>query len=122
MYITALALTRISILLLYLRVFRISDIFRRITYGLIAINVGYAAAFNLTMLFQCRPLNYAWNGWDGEHEGVCLSLNGIGWSAAAINIVLDIAVIILPLPTITKLVLPWHKKLPVILLFLLGLL
>jgi hypothetical protein len=120
MYITSLALTRTSILLLYLRVFSSSLLFRRCGYALIALHFGYLVAFDLVLILQCRPINLAWTGWDHQHNGICLSINAIGWSAAGINIALDLATIILPLPQLAKLCLPWHKKLPLIFIFLLG--
>jgi hypothetical protein len=120
MYITSIGLTRISILLLYVRIFSTSSLFRRCAHTLIIFNFGYLAVFNIVLLFQCRPINLAWNRWDDQHEGICLSINAIGWSAAGINIALDLATIILPLPQLVKLRLSWQKKLPLILIFLLG--
>jgi hypothetical protein len=120
MYVTSLSLTRISILLLYIRIFTTSDLFRQCAYALVIVHLIYVGAFDFVVLFQCRPINLAWNRWDGQHTGYCLNVNAIGWSAAGINIALDLATIILPLPQLVKLWLPWHKKLPLVLLFMLG--
>jgi hypothetical protein len=121
MYITSLGLTRVSILLLYVRLFS-TGAFRSYAYALIGFHLVYIAAFDIPFLLQCRPINLAWNWWDGEHEGVCLNINAIGWSAAGVNIGLDLVTIMLPMPRLAKLKLSWHKKVPVVLIFLLGLL
>jgi hypothetical protein len=122
-YVTSFCLTRISILLLYKRIFgHVSTTFVRCANVLILFIVGYMVAFDLALLFQCRPIKQAWEGWDGEHEGTCVNVNAIGWSAAALNIALDIATIVLPLPHILKLRLATHKKATLVLIFLLGLL
>jgi hypothetical protein len=122
-YVTSFCLTRISILLLYKRIFgNVSVIFLRSTHVLMFVIIGYMIAFDIVLLFQCRPIKLAWEGWDQEHQGVCLNVNAIGWSAAALNIALDIATIILPLPHILRLRLATHKKVTLIGIFLLGLL
>lgn len=119
LYITILSLTKISILLFYLRIFGTRN-FRIMAYSLIAISVAYAIAFDFVFIFQCRPVNLAWLHWDGEHPGTCVNVNIVSWSAIAVNIATDIAIILLPIPQLAKLNLSMSKKIPLLLLFLLG--
>ncbi|KAI1650452.1 uncharacterized protein F4817DRAFT_261547 [Daldinia loculata] len=119
LYITALALTKISILFFYLKVFPKRS-FRLCTYALIAINLVYAITYDLLLIFQCNPIKGAWLQWDGEFETQCISINVLGWSAAAINIALDLAVIILPLPELFALSLSLRKRLQIIAMFTVG--
>lgn len=116
---TALSLTKISIIYFYLRIFK-SKRFRLACYAVMTFAVVYLIAFDLVCIFQCHPVHYAWDRWDGEHQGTCLNANAVGWSAAGLNMVLDIATISLPLRELGKLQLSWDKKIPLMLLFLLG--
>ncbi|KAF2142053.1 GMC oxidoreductase [Aplosporella prunicola CBS 121167] len=119
LYLTALPMIKISILCFYLRIFPERN-FRRIVYGVIGCCVGYGIAFLLVSVFQCRPISYAWTQWDGEHQGSCNNINAQGWTSAAINVVLDLVVIILPLPLLAKLQLNKRKKALLMLMFCVG--
>ncbi|KAI1379617.1 hypothetical protein F4677DRAFT_464850 [Hypoxylon crocopeplum] len=118
-YITALALTKVSILFFYLKVFPKKS-FRICTWTLIIINLAYAVTYDFLLIFQCDPIPGAWRFWDGEFEAKCISINVLGWSAAAINIALDLAVIVLPLPELFRLSLSLRKRLQIIAMFAVG--
>ncbi|KAI5925427.1 hypothetical protein F4810DRAFT_78801 [Camillea tinctor] len=118
-YIAALALTKISILLFYLKLFPKRS-FRICTWILVAANLVYALTYIFLLIFQCDPIPGAWRFWDGEFEAKCISINVLSWSAAAINIVLDLAVIILPLPELFKLSLTTRKKIQIMAMFAVG--
>jgi len=67
-------------------------------------------------------MNGAWLGWTGEYSTKCASLDAIGWSAAAVNILLDITTILLPVPQLLQLNMSLQKKLLLLLMFSVGLL
>lgn len=119
-YITSLAATKVSILFFYLKVFPGRG-FRYCVYVLVGLNVCYAVAFDLLLAFQCNPIAGAWLIWDGTYHAKCISINLLGWSAAAINIVLDLAVIILPLRELFRLSMSIKKKVQIIMMFAVGL-
>ncbi|KAB5522976.1 CFEM domain-containing protein [Coniochaeta sp. 2T2.1] len=118
-YVTALSLTKVSILFFYLKVFP-GKRFRYVVYTLIAANICYAVVFDLLLAFQCHPIAGAWLSWDGTFHAKCISINILGWTAAAINIVLDLAVIILPLPELFRLSMSLRKKVQIIMMFAVG--
>ncbi|KAI2464576.1 hypothetical protein F4781DRAFT_425462 [Annulohypoxylon bovei var. microspora] len=118
-YITALAMTKISILFFYLKVFPKRS-FRICAWSLICINLLYALTYDFLLIFQCNPISGAWQSWDGEFESKCISINILGWSAAALNIALDLAVIILPLPALFGLSLSLRKRLQIMAMFAVG--
>jgi hypothetical protein len=109
-----------------------------LAYALMGLSAAYVLAFDLSFALQCRPLHLvslpysrtwyvsdqiqAWKHWDGDlRGGTCnVSVNALGWSAAATNIAIDLGVIVLPLPQIFKLQLSWGKKVPLLLVFALG--
>lgn len=120
-YLSILPLTKISILLFYLRIFPQKS-FRIAVYIVIALNVGYLIAFVVISVFQCRPIDAAWLRWDQEHPSKCNNINAQGWASAAINICLDILTMILPLPELRKLSMSFQKKAQLMVMFSLGIL
>ncbi|KAJ0415818.1 GMC oxidoreductase [Aspergillus carlsbadensis] len=119
LYLTGIALTKISILCFYLRVFPRRE-FRRLVYIAIGINVAYIIVFDLISIFQCRPVQGAWYRWDETGDYKCNNINAQGWSSAAFNMALDIMVMALPLKELYGLNLSWRKKAFVICMFSLG--
>ena len=118
-YLSAIALTKVSILLFYLRIFP-NPVFRRLVYVALAYCIGYILGTVIALVFQCSPISLAWDRWDGEHPGKCFNLNLLGWMSAALNIVGDLIVICLPLHELSKLAMSRRKKAGVMLMFLGG--
>lgn len=85
-----------------------------------ALCVLYIISFVTATALQYIPMSIAWKKWDGEHRGQCINLNADAWSAAAINIVLDLVVIVLPLNELKKLVMSRRQKFGVMVMFLGG--
>lgn len=119
LYLASIALTKISILMFYLRIFP-NPTFRKLVWVGVAYCVGYILGTVLALVFQCQPLNLAWNHWDGEHAGKCFNLNLLGWLAAALNMLGDLMVILLPFQELKKLALGRRKKAGIALMFLGG--
>ncbi|KAK7185671.1 hypothetical protein DPSP01_007456 [Paraphaeosphaeria sporulosa] len=119
LYLSSIALTKISILLFYLRIFP-NPTFRKLVWVGIAYCVGYILGTILALIFQCKPLNLAWTHWDNEHPGQCFNLNLLGWLTAALNIFGDLIVICLPLHELSKLAMGRRKKAGIMLMFLGG--
>lgn len=118
-YVTALGISKISILFFYLRVFPDKK-FKMITYTVMGISGAYTIAFFFATLFQCSPISMAWNQWDGLHKGTCNDIHLQGWIAAAINILLDAVVMILPMKHLAGLNMGLKKKLMVMSMFGVG--
>jgi hypothetical protein len=121
MYIAAVPLTKISIIFLYLRIFR-SKGFHYFAYALIATNVAYLVAFEVVSIFQCWPIQGAWRAWDGTFEAKCRNVNLQGWMSATFSIILDCFTLILPLPELYKLDMSMKKKVQIMLMFSVGVL
>jgi hypothetical protein len=121
LYSTEVFTVKICILIFYLRIFPGSTIRRLIWFTIVANIVGLVA-FDVATIFQCRPVQHYWEGWDGEHKGHCLSINSLVWANAAISIFFDFWMLALPLSQIRPMSLHWKKKLGVSLMFAVGLL
>jgi len=85
-----------------------------------AFATSYGISFVAATVFQCMPVSYSWNSWDGEHVGTCNNIHLQGWLSAAFNMVLDMIVIALPMPYIYGLNMSLKKKLMVMFIFSLG--
>lgn len=82
----------------------------------------YGIGFMISFIFQCRPLSYSWNQWDGEHEGVCEDAKSATYGNASLNIFFDIVVMLLPVPKLLALQSrSTRSKIGVVLIFLVGL-
>ncbi|OHW99270.1 CFEM domain-containing protein [Colletotrichum incanum] len=119
LYLGALPVTKISILLFYLKIFPKREI-RLSCWVLIGLNVVYFIVFELISIFQCIPVEGAWRAWDEEFPARCNNINIQGWAAAIANILLDLATLILPLRELYNLSLSTKKKVMVMMMFCVG--
>lgn len=85
------------------------------------VSLAYFTIYFFIILFSCEPLEYFWHQWDGEHTGSCINTNAEIYSSSALNIVLDLCVLILPIPRLLKLEVSLPKKLGICLTFSVGL-
>ncbi|EUC45108.1 hypothetical protein COCMIDRAFT_96449 [Bipolaris oryzae ATCC 44560] len=118
-YVTALGISKISILFFYLRVFPDKK-FKMIVYSVMGLSAAYTVAFFFATLLQCTPISMAWTQWDGLHKGTCNNIHLQGWIAAAINILLDAIVMALPMKHLAGLNMGIKKKLMVMSMFGVG--
>ncbi|KAL2843419.1 hypothetical protein BJX68DRAFT_257454 [Aspergillus pseudodeflectus] len=119
LYISSIALSKISMLLLFLRLFP-DQTFRRATYFVLAVAFCWGVRTVLAIIFSCKPISHFWHMWDGEHQGKCLSHVHIVWAHSIINIALDVVVIGLPVSSLAKMNLPLGKKIRVCSMFTAG--
>jgi hypothetical protein len=105
-------LVKIAILAFYLRVFP-SLLFKRVAWALVVFIVVWTIAFTLAYLFQCHPIDLAWNQWNSQIRGKCINYTAFFASHSAIGLALELAIFLLPMPVLFKLQLHWKKKLQV---------
>ncbi|KAJ4414490.1 hypothetical protein N0V82_007887 [Gnomoniopsis sp. IMI 355080] len=120
-YVLALGIIKISICFLYLRIFP-SRRFRVAVWATQVFNVLLVIGFIVADGFQCRPISYFWQGWDGEHEGHCVDLEAFVYSHAAFNIALDVWMLALPASQVWQLNLSMKKKAEITSMFGFGIL
>ncbi|KAK1637616.1 CFEM domain-containing protein [Colletotrichum phormii] len=120
-YSVTLAFIKASILFLYLRIFgALTETFRRILWATHIFNIVVCVTFVIVNLNQCKPLSYFWFGWDGRHPGQCIDLSAMALSHAAINIALDLWMLVLPATQIYKLNLQKRQKAGIMSMFGVG--
>lgn len=113
------AFTQLSFLAFYLRIFPTLN-FQRVVFGLMGLSICFGISNTFTMIFQCSPVSYFWDGWTGEYTGVCININAFSWYKAAMQIAMDVAIIGLPIWPLTHLSLNNKKKVQIVLMFCTG--
>ncbi|KAL3468996.1 hypothetical protein BJX99DRAFT_242283 [Aspergillus californicus] len=116
-WVLSLSCTKISILLLYLRIFPVRWLVRCAwaTMGLI---IAWAIATILAGCLICRPFAYNWD--KTIVGGKCGDQVSSYTATGVINLVTDFMVLILPMPSLYKLQMATYKKVTLITVFGLG--
>ncbi|KAI8307122.1 Satratoxin biosynthesis SC1 cluster protein 4 [Colletotrichum sp. SAR11_240] len=121
LYLTALAFVKASILFLYLRIFP-DEKFRRVLWCTQMFNLLLLIAFVGGTVGSCQPIHYFWDGWTGEMKGQCINLNAFAMCHGALNVALDVWMLVLPATQVYDLRMPLMRKLGVMLMFGVGVL
>lgn len=109
--------TKLSILLLYRRIFTThNSYFKFAMYTVAAVLACWAVAGFFTTIFQCWPVHTIWD----HSEDQCIELVPALVGLAVINTVLNGAVLILPIPMLWTLRITLHQKVGVCGIFMLG--
>ncbi|KAK1141823.1 hypothetical protein N8T08_008488 [Aspergillus melleus] len=120
MYKVQISLAKISVCLFLLRIFQ-SRSFRYSAYILIGLNASIGITWALVDSLRCIPPHLDWTGWmNEEEEGQCINFIDAVLVNCLVNIIVDTALIIMPVYEVSKLQLPLRKKLTVGLMFVMG--
>lgn len=118
----AITLTKTSILLLYTRIFEVSDPRLRFLLWTAAFFVaGYPLTFVIAMANCCKPVSFYWTQFAGNTDGYCPLNTGLFFVVMAIiNLFIDFFILILPIPSILRLQMSSRRKAGVCGIMLLG--
>jgi hypothetical protein len=103
-------------LILFHRIFP-DNRFRKIIKWCIAYMIVHTAVFFFLIVFQCSPVQYAW---EKTIPGQCIDLKALTYSGAVFSAIHDIGTLLLPLNELRKLQMDTGKKIGVILVFIIG--
>ena len=92
--------------------------FRYAVYPIVGLVLAYGIGVILLFLLICKPIAY---NWDKTLQGHCGSSISEGISAAAINMIIDGLIVLLPIPVVWGLQMPTPKKIGISCMFGLGL-
>ncbi|KAF2634626.1 hypothetical protein P280DRAFT_474506 [Massarina eburnea CBS 473.64] len=109
---------KLSILFCYLRIAAVKSFEQLTRYTIWFLSI-FCLACNIVTLTQCKPLKSMWD-FTGTVKGTCINTTALFYSTSTINILTDIWIIALPLPTLLKIQRPNHEKLALIVIFSLG--
>lgn len=104
-YNTSLSFTKISILLQYRRIFQ-TPRFTVICWVLLVIAILYGLSTFIGSIFQCVPVSAFWT----QEHSKCINMFASWFFNAAMNIFMDLAILILPMPVLKNLNLPRRQK------------
>ncbi|PGH18990.1 hypothetical protein AJ79_00023 [Helicocarpus griseus UAMH5409] len=118
LYNLSLTFTKLAILLLYRRIFALSTT-HTVSIGLIIFVAAYGAETLFTGMFTCIPVQAFWD-MSLVKTARCVDQFKLYYANAAINIASDVAIVILPIPAISKLTIEKKQKISLILILILG--
>lgn len=116
LYHPALTAMKSAILVLYLRLGKAHPFLRRSSLFTLAIVILSGIVLTFLFIFQCRPLAAAFE----DIPGSCIDVVSLFLSSAPVDILTDIAIIMLPLPFLTSLRIEVGEKVVLVAMFLLG--
>ncbi|KAL2064279.1 hypothetical protein VTL71DRAFT_4773 [Oculimacula yallundae] len=116
LYVTCICVTKIALLLMYIRIFPV----RQIKIGAIvlgALSISWWIAIILVSIIQCIPMEAIWNP---TIKGHCINLKASFIGNAIPNILTDIAILALPMQQVWALQTSVTQKIQISFVFLLG--
>ena len=117
-WVTAVTLIRFSLILLYIRIF-VTRSFRLTCYGILILNTIFFIATFLSNVLWCLPVGCQWS--DTIKCSSAVDARLIDLSVAIFNLLLDVTVVVLPMPVLWGLQMAVHKKATLSGMFGLGL-
>lgn len=112
----ALCLTKVSILLQFLRI-AIDRPVRLACWGFLWFTIVYCVETFFAGLLQCLPVA---RFWDDSLPGTCVNKFALYFANAGINIAQDVSLIVLPCFILRRLIMPKREKLSLIVILGLG--
>ena len=112
-----IGLIKISILLLYVKIFRPLRYMRHSAYGIGVFTICWSIMAILVFCLQCRPVQRIW---DKAVPGTCINAWLFFVISSAINVVTDFVVLVLPIQATWGLQLPIPQRISVMSIFMLG--
>ena len=120
LYYCAQTTIKISLLLMYYRIFAINKRFRIALYAAGTVTIMWFLACFLDTIFQCTPVEASWN--HSIPNAKCQNIEKAALSTGISNLILDVLFIALPIPVIWDLKLPKRIRVSLTGIFLLGIL
>ena len=108
---------KVSILHFYKSIFGVNTVLRRTNNAVSAVVISFGLGIILQAFLICRP--FAKN-WDPLLPGVCGSISQATLAEAIINMIIDLAIIISPMPVVWRLQMSLWRKLALTIIFGLG--
>ncbi|KAK6821765.1 hypothetical protein PG995_008480 [Apiospora arundinis] len=118
-YFSITSTTKLSILLLYNRIFSVDGLFRRLVSILLAMVVCFWVGCTIANIANCVPMEYSWINSLSDPR-YCFNFN-IFWFASGIcETVIDLLIVLLPVKVVLGLQLSTKKKVAIAFVFLLA--
>ena len=117
LYVIGTALVKFSILSLYSQIFGVSQRFRFLVGTVGALISAHLVIAFFMALFQCRPINGAW---DGNVKATCMNVELWSLVIGVVNVCLEFGVLLLPISMVWGVQMKLRWKVQVSGMFMLG--
>lgn len=117
-YFTSVALPKLGIICLYLRIFNWKGATRNAAWVLFTLTAMTSVSLVVAACFQCTPIAFWWDR--TIPGGRCFDVQAFFHAQALPGFVLDLAIMALPMPTIWHLKMPLVKRLALVAVFLVA--
>ena len=114
---TGFTVARLSVLLFYVRIFRSVHTYRMVFWAVGSLIIGSCIATNFLAIFSCTPIHKAW---DPATPGHCLDPSRTFLGSNILNFLIDIILLVIPIPMIWKLSLSTSSRVGLIVVFCSG--
>ena len=111
-----LCFIKLSILFLYRRIFR-GPVFDICTKVMIGIVIAWTISFFFAFLLQCVPVTTSTLPGPGEH---CINLSPVTYALGVTGVLTDFTILMIPIPNVWQLQIPFRSKVAIIGIFALG--
>ena len=117
--------TKISILLLYRRLFhagrsRTNRLYATAYWSAAGLTMLYPVIMFIVMAAACRPVSFWWEQYLGSTDGTCIDVVLFYLVFGVVNMIVDIVILTVPIPRILALQLNKRKKFSIMGVMLLG--
>lgn len=117
-YIPALVFSKIAMIFLYYRILAMEKWWKWTLRIIAFIIAGYGIALIISIIFGCSPIQKSWDA--AITGGHCINRPAVYMAIAVTNTVSDVVLIIIPIPIVYRLKLPFSQKLGVACIFGVG--
>ncbi|KAH6724285.1 hypothetical protein BKA61DRAFT_664988 [Leptodontidium sp. MPI-SDFR-AT-0119] len=119
-YIISITLTKLSLLLFFLRIFPDHKLRQAIWISGLFVLLSNFSIF-IALSFQCVPFHGFWTNWMYKvHPVKCINGYATLEAAAVFSILHSVMILVIPIPTVWKLNLVWKKKANLLIMFSVG--
>ena len=105
-----LGLTKCSIAYLLMTIFE-TKTFKRLAWCVIAVCIAWGIMTIIIGFAICQPLTYTWA--PAGDQGHCGNIPAAWTSVGVLDVVFDLCLLILPMPWLYRLNMPWYRKLAI---------
>lgn len=117
-YVAALALTKVSLVCMYLRIFWAHPPFKLACYGALAFIIIPSTAILATTIVSCDPVPFFWDR--DLSAGQCLDVTALAYANSAFAAAQDALLIALPIAMLWQLNMSTRKKIHIGVMFAVG--
>ncbi|CRG85661.1 1,3-beta-glucan synthase component FKS3 [Talaromyces islandicus] len=108
--------TKSSILVFFFSLTKGKKVLFRANYALLFIVIAVGLALTITQVFQCRPVSAVFE-LEKQSKETCTNIFITAISTAPYNIATDIALLVIPIPLLTRIGLPYRQRLILVAVF-----